>query len=163
MRIYLDGCDGAGKSTLAKYLSQRFKLDIFCLTKDSEKSIDRYKHLAKIENVVHDRTFLSEVVYPKVFDRENWLSDDDVCELLHESYDDGIFVVCTAPNDRIKGRIFDRHEFEFQEVMDNLDYINSLYQELARKYDLLLVDTYVAPLQEIGDEIERRLIENGKL
>lgn len=163
MKIYLDGCDGTGKSTLAKYLSQRFKLDIFCLTKDSEKSIDRYKHLAKIENVVHDRTFLSEVVYPIVFGRENWLSEDDICDLLHEAFNDGIIVICTASISVIRQRILDRHEFEFQEVMDNLDYINSLYQEIARKYNLLIVDTYVTPLKEIGDEIERRLIENGKL
>lgn len=158
MRIYLDGCDGVGKSTLAKYLSERFKLDIFCLTKDSEKSIDRYNELAAIENVVHDRTFLSEVVYPKIFRRDNWLTDDAVCELIEfYNQDDGVLVICTAPDDIIRRRILDRQTFEHYEVVNNIDYINSSYRELANKYNLLLVDTQTLDFDTIGDMIERRL------
>ena len=76
MKIYLDGCDGSGKSTLAKYLADRFNLDIFCLTKNSEKSKMRYIDIGlSLDNVVHDRTFFSEVVYPKIFCRDEWINE----------------------------------------------------------------------------------------
>ena len=162
MRIFLDGCDGTGKSTLAKYLSERFNLDIFCLTKNSEKSIGKYKELLSINNVVHDRTFLSEMVYPPIFERDSWLKHFDVCKLIDSySINDGIIVICTAPDEIIRKRINTRCNLEYQEIVDNISYINSTYKFLARTYDLLLVNTNISSLEEIGDEIERRL-NNGK-
>ena len=158
MRIFLDGCDGTGKTTLAKYLSERFNLDIFCLTKEGVKSVKRYKELLSIDNVVHDRTFLSEVVYPPVFGRSRWLSDDVICELIDQyRKSDDIFVICTCDDRAIRERISHRFTFEYEEVVDNINYINGSYKEIAIKYDLLLVDTYKLTLEEIGDIIEKEI------
>lgn len=161
MKIYLDGCDGVGKSTLANYLSERFCIDKFCLTKDSEKSIDRYKSLTHLDNVVYDRTFLSEVVYPEIFGREEWLSENDI-EYLLDCYrkEKCLIVICTASNETIRDRILARG-VEFFEVIKNIANINTKYRELAMKYNLLLVNTQCHTSEEIGDMIERRL-KNGR-
>lgn len=156
MKIYLDGCDGVGKSTLATYLSERFAIDKFCLTKDSEKSIGRYMDF-KLDDVVYDRTFLSEVVYPEIFGREKRLSEKDIKFLLRwYSDNDTLFVICTAPDDEIKRRILARG-VEHLEVIKNIDVINNAYREIAKKYNLMIVNTHVHSNEEIGDMIERRL------
>lgn len=169
MRIFLDGCDGAGKSTLAKYLSERFNLDIFSLTKNSEKSEKRYIELLSIDNVIHDRTFLSEVVYPPVFGRDIWLTDDAIVELFgHYCKKDDLFIICTAPDEVIRQRIINRHEFEYQEIVDNIAYINSKYKDIFLNYgglannNIFLVDTFIVDFDMFGDTVERRL-RDGKL
>lgn len=162
MRIFLDGCDGTGKSTVAKYLAQRFGLDIFCLTKDSEKSYARYDELLSIENVVYDRTFLSEVVYPKVFGRDEWMAQRTLEELIDNYKCNGVFVICTAPEEIIRRRLRKRNSLEYQEVYDNLAYINKSFKSIARENGLLVVDTYAMSLSQIGNEIERRMKENGE-
>ena len=158
MKIYLDGCDGSGKSTLAKYLADRFNLDIFCLTKNSEKSKMRYIDIGlSLDNVVHDRTFFSEVVYPKIFCRDEWINED-VIDMLVDLYvhDKTVFVICTTHDYIIRDRLSQRGD-EFDEVINNLSQINKEYREIAQKYNLMLVDTYEQTLEEIGDQIERRL------
>lgn len=154
MKIYLDGCDGSGKSTLAKYIANRFGLDIFCLTKNSEKTIERYLDIAFIDNVVYDRTFFSEIVYPNVFKRKEWLNEFQIQNLI--KYYNSLFVICTAPDYIIQDRLR-RRGYEFEEITNNISYINKKYQEIAQKYDLMIVDTYELSLDDIGDEIERRL------
>lgn len=162
MKIYIDGCDGTGKSTLAKYLSDRFKLDIFYMSKDSERSIMKYCERICIDDVVYDRTFISETIYPMVFGRDTTLSPEDVESLL-DYYDNpnSLFVICTAPEEIIRARLFWREGSEDSNVLDNLLYINDKYVEFAYKHNLMLVDTDELSLEEIGDEIERRL-KNGK-
>lgn len=157
MKIYLDGCDGVGKSTLANYLSERFCIDKFCLTKDSEKSLVRYMQLTYLDNVVYDRTFLSEVVYPKVFGREEWLSKNDIKNLLDlYKREKCLIVICTASNSTIRDRILARG-VEFIEVIKNLETIDTEYIELAHKYNLLLVNTQCNSSEEIGDMIEKEI------
>ena len=158
MKIYLDGVDGAGKSTLANYLSQYFKIDKFCLTKDSEKSIDRYLEVRSIDNVVYDRTFLSEVVYPEIFNRKPWMSESDI-KMLLDIYKKDIFIILTADIEDIRQRIFKRGD-EFEEVIRQLELINNSYLEIAKKYDLLLINTSITSFKDVVDMIERRL-HNG--
>ena len=160
MRIFLDGCDGTGKSTLATYLSERFKIDKFCLTKDSKKSVPRYMEVMKTDDVVYDRTFLSEVVYPRVFGREDWLSETQVDKLIEYYKGAGLFVICTAEAKDIRQRIL-RRGAEHLEVIKSIDSINAKYVELAKKYNLIVVDTSIIDNRVIGDYIEKE-IRNGR-
>lgn len=160
MRIFLDGCDGTGKSTLATYLSERFKIDKFCLTKDSKKSVTRYMEVMKTDDVVYDRTFLSEVVYPSVFGREDWLSETQVDKLIEYYKGAGLFVICTAEPRDIRQRIL-RRGAEHLEVIKNIDRINAQYVEIAKKYNLIVVDTSIIDYKTIGDYIEKE-IRNGR-
>lgn len=158
MRIYLDGCDGTGKSTLADKLCRRFRLDKFCLTKDSEKSVRRYLEIRKTDNVVYDRTFLSEIVYPKVFHRKEWMTEYDKEILLYHYLKlepDDIFIILTARNNDIKERILSRGE-EYSEILDNIPEINKKYVELGLQYHIQIVDTSLTNTENIIKLIERR-------
>lgn len=158
MRIYLDGCDGTGKSTLADELSKEFNLDKFCLTKDSEKSVSRYLEIRQIDNTIFDRTFLSEIVYPKVFGRKEWMTDYDKEILLYHYLKldpDDVFIILTAENEDIKKRILSRGD-EYPEILDNISKINKKYVELAFKYHIQIIDTSVMDLKEIIQIIRRR-------
>lgn len=161
MKLYLDGCDGSGKTTLADYLSKRFKIDKFTLTKDSEKSIQRYLELETYKNVVHDRTFLSEHVYPEIFGRKKWMSDAQVETLINIYKLDGMMIICTSPDEIIASRLGKRGD-EFEEVLTNICIINKAYLEIAKQHNILVVDTDRLSFEMIGDYIERR-IENGEL
>lgn len=160
MRIFLDGCDGTGKTSLADYISEYFKIDKFCLTKDSEKSISRYLDIIKIDNVVFDRTFISEMVYPKVFNREKWMTADDVEYLLAnylfknpDSKDK--FIILTSDLEDIYNRILLRDSVEYPEIMKNLKLINDEYINIANTYDIPLFNTSETTMKEIIDFIER--------
>ena len=155
MRIFLDGCDGTGKSTLAKYLSDRFKIDIFSLTKDSEKSLSRYIEL-DLNDTVYDRTFLSEVVYPEFFGRKPWLHSEVVKSLIEFYKSRGLFIICSAHPKDIQHRILVRGA-EYMEVTKNIEAINKAYIDIAKQYNLLVVNTSIMTMEQIGDEIERRL------
>lgn len=160
MKIYLDGCDGSGKSTLTDYLSTRFCIDKFCLTKDSDKSLKRYIDILNIDDVVCDRTFLSEMVYPSVFGREKWLSQYAIEFLISLYKNNGIMIVCTAPIQVLKKRLIERGD-EFKEVLNNLHMINNEYLKIANENSILVVDTTIITKENVGDYIERRL-QNGK-
>lgn len=156
MRIFLDGADGVGKTTLSNYLSEYFKMDKFCLTKDSEKSIHRYLEIRQVDNVVFDRTFLSEVVYPKIFNRKEWITNSEI-EMLLKIYKKDIFIILTANIDDIRKRINERGE-EYEEVIRQIELINNSYLELAKKYDLLIFNTSYISFEDIKNVIERRIL-----
>lgn len=155
MRIFLDGADGTGKSTLADKLSNLLKIDKFCLTEKSSKTINRYTHLLNVNDVIHDRTFLSEVVYPKYFGRKEWMSDVDVNFLVNKYKEKGLIIILTAPNSVIKKRLLTRGR-EYSFILENIDKINMEYRELAYKHNLMLIDTSMN-FDQIVWMIERRL------
>lgn len=159
MRIYLDGCDGTGKSSLADYLARRFRLDKFCLTKDSEKSVLRYLEIRQTNNTVYDRTFVSEIVYPQVFNRKEWMTERDK-EILFTCYldiePDDIFIILTADIEDIYNRILLRSSEEYPEILKNIKLINDKYLEIAHQYNIPVINTSEIDIKKITQLIERR-------
>ena len=95
MKIALDGCDGVGKSTIAEKLANKFGCNIVRLTNGGDRSLGAYRSLMTCDNVVHDRTFISEIIYPKYFGRESRLNAEIVPQLFQmiESYDIKLFIL----------------------------------------------------------------------
>lgn len=156
MRIFLDGADGVGKTTLSNYLAEHFKMDKFCLTKNSEKSISRYIEIRSIDNVIYDRTFLSEMVYPKIFKRKSLLSESDI-KMLLKIYKKDIFIILTADIKDIRKRILERGN-EYEEVINQIELINESYLKIAKKYNLSLLNTTYLSLNDIKNVIERKIL-----
>lgn len=80
MRLIIEGPDGSGKSTLAKELSHRLGINKI-LHAGGPKEIHLLDDLLDEYNkgdVILDRApWLSEFVYPKLFDRKPYMSLDD--------------------------------------------------------------------------------------
>lgn len=68
MNIVIEGCDGTGKSTLAKFLAERFGL--YYWHESAPRSFDEYCQMLKSGGVVFDRFCFGQFVYNEPQDRK---------------------------------------------------------------------------------------------
>ena len=158
MKIILEGCDGTGKTTLAKILADRYKLDICHCTQDDPGDYEFYRQTLRKENVIWDRHTLGELIYPKIFEREQKIGVEDARLLMHHAKEEGVLViVLTAGIESIYNRIDERGN-EDARVHDNLAYIDRQFRFYAKEFRLLLIDTSKLTLQDIFNLIEEKEI-----
>jgi thymidylate kinase len=112
--IVIEGCDGAGKSTLANRIAVAHGHAIVhsARTPDGLDLVDRYQRiLARIGRFVLDRCFLSEAVYGPLYRGHSRLTCDQIIGLAVRVADrDGVCVHVTAPPTVIAERIAARGE-----------------------------------------------------
>ena len=68
----IEGADMTGQSTLAQALVEKFNLTYEHI---NTKELEYYKETLLRDNYVYDRHIISEMLYPRVFNREpkiNW-------------------------------------------------------------------------------------------
>lgn len=82
MRLILEGPDCAGKSTMAKELAERLRLDIIKSTYYGPKTSDAYRERLACQDAVIDRCWISEVIYSKYFGYDSSV-DADTDRLLN--------------------------------------------------------------------------------
>lgn len=110
--IVLEGCDGAGKSTLTELLATGYGFASVHSprTPDNQDLPRRYRELLDRPGcLVMDRCFLSELVYGPLYrghSRLTWRQALDLARLVTERQ--GVFLHLTAPaevlHDRLKAR-----------------------------------------------------------
>lgn len=153
MRIALDGCDGTGKTTISEKLANKFGCNIVRLTYGGDRSLKAYTHLMICDNIVHDRTFLSEIIYPKYFGRASRL-DSEIIPTLYEiikAYDINMFIL-TAKPETILERIGKRGD-EFIDDSNKFIQINADYVTTAMENNFIIIDTTNKTIDEIVEEI----------
>lgn len=153
MRIALDGCDGTGKTTISEKLANKLACNIVRLTYKGDRSTVAYQQLMRANNVVHDRTFISEIVYPKYFNRETRLRVKDVPALykMFDVYKIKVFIL-TASTETIQERIGARGD-EFISDMSKFEGINQDYLDIAKEHGYTVIDTTNKTIDEIVEEI----------
>ena len=158
MRIALDGCDGTGKTTISEKLANRLGCNIIRLTYAGDRSFEAYVDLMTCENVVHDRTFLSEMIYPKYFGRSSRLSPSIIPSLFRgiAALNIKLFVL-TAKPETILERIAKRGD-EFIDDEDKFIQINQDYLDVAAEHGFTVIDTTNKTIDEIVKEIGGYLI-----
>ena len=158
MRIALDGCDGTGKTTISEKLANKFGCNIVRLTYNGDRSFEAYYEMMSCENVVHDRTFLSEIIYPKYFGRSSRLNQSTVPMLfdLIESFNIKLFILTAKPG-TILDRIDNRGD-EFISDSEKFIRINQDYLEMAKEHGFTVIDTTDKTVDEIVNEIGGYLI-----
>lgn len=153
MRIALDGVDGTGKTTISEKLANKYGCNIVRLTNGGDRSLSSYINFMRLQNVVHDRTFISEIVYPKYFKREIRLLLEDVptlfCRLKFHKIKTFIL---TASNETIAERLGKRGD-EFIDDLSVLKDINNEYLNIAREHGFIVIDTTDKTIDEIIEEI----------
>ena len=154
MRIILEGCDGTGKSTLARLLADKYKLDLCHCTQSDPGDFEFYKQTARKDNVIWDRHTIGELIYPDVFGRKQKLSPEDARLVIYLARQQGtkIFVL-TTDIDEIRRRLTARGT-EDQRVLDKLEWINERFLRFADMFDIPVIDTSNASLSMIFDFIE---------
>ena len=153
-RIIIEGCDGTGKTTLCKQLAQKYDFDIVHITSKDPNDFDFYKQTMRKSNVVYDRHFLGEMIYPKVYNRKGNLNLYDVEWFKHYAFETKTCViVLTTDINEIKRRLNERGELAF--VFERVESINKQFVSLANKFGFKIFDTTIDTFDEICEYIEK--------
>ena len=155
MKIILEGCDGTGKTTLAKMLAEKYKLDICHCTQYDPTDFDFYKQTARKDNIVWDRHTIGELVYPFVFDRKPKISPQDALLVLAYAKEAGakIFIL-TADLEEIIRRIKSRGN-EDERILNKIKWIDDRFRYYADFFDIPLIDTSKMTFSEIFNLVEK--------
>lgn len=130
MRLILEGPDCAGKSTMAKELAERLRLDIIKSTYYGPKTSDAYRERLACQDVVIDRCWISEVIYSKYFGYDPDVDDftdrmlTDICVKQNIP-----IVVMLPPIDIIIQRMMCRGDDFYSVVSPNVDAIYQDYED----------------------------------
>jgi thymidylate kinase len=153
MKIIIEGADGVGKTTIVNYLAKKFNLKQRHITsQDLNTFMFYYNLLDENEDVIFDRHFLGEMIYPYLFNRKPNLNNEQFELLLHKAQDEGCYIfVITANDDVIKQRLLERGN-EPEEVMKTFEYANVAFKAIARRH---FIPIFESNDEKVLDEIMR--------
>lgn len=133
--IILEGCDGVGKTTLANLLIHRGYKSLH-FNYDSHLSIkEKYQRILSKDygdNIVLDRSFISEMVYGPLKRGYSRLSDQDFSELLQMLHKrGGRVVLLDAAPETIYNRIQKRGDADDKNMdINQITSIRNLYKQI---------------------------------
>lgn len=131
MLIVLEGCDGAGKTTLAQFLSKLLNADIIHCTAETPNDYEFFDNIisaAVTRNIIADRFCYGQFVYQKKEERR--LSKDDLRVIETRMLDaDGKVILVTAPHSTIISRLAIRGEVTLTPVPELLERFEKIMSE----------------------------------
>lgn len=155
MKIIIEGCDGTGKTTLARLLAKKYDLDICHCTQNDPCDFEFYKQTARKENVIWDRHTIGELIYPNVFNRKAQITPEDARIVLgYAKENNGKIFVLTADDEVIRERLLLRHISEDSRILDKLSYINDQFKYFANMLCVPIIDTSKLTVEEIFKMVE---------
>ena len=158
MRIIVEGPDGAGKTTLVKELAAHFNCDILTMTEFGSKKMTDYEQKAKLNNIISDRCFLSELVYASVADRKHVLSPHEYETLIRMYQNKGWkFIILDASVECLLDRL-NKRGGEDQWKIDKITNLKTIYLMLAKFYDLKIIDSENLDVNDLIKDLEEGTI-----
>lgn len=155
MKIIIEGCDGTGKTTLAKILADKYGLEIAHCTQHDAADYDFYRQTLRKENVIWDRHTIGELIYPTIFGRQRQIGTEDARLVMHYAKQEGVKIfVLTCDNDVIRERLCERGN-EHPLILKNIDEINHQFVFYAQQFHLPIIDTSKMTLEEIFNLVEK--------
>lgn len=122
MLVVLEGCDGAGKSTLAEFLAKLLNADIVHCTAETPNDYGFFYNIievAKTRNIIADRFCYGQFVYQEKDERKLSKSALRMLETRMLEANSKVILV-TAPEDIIIARLASRGEVTHMPVKDIL-------------------------------------------
>lgn len=160
MKIVLEGCDGAGKTSIANILAKKYGCDVVHMTGEDPKDFIFYDQSLRKENVIYDRNVLGERVYPQVFKRPYELSEKQLVNIL-DRHEDVHFFVITAGHRTMLNRIKDRGN-EDQRIIEGIPFIDAMFITLAKQYNIPIIDTTTITVEDAAQQIINIIDEKEK-
>ena len=161
MKIVIEGCDGTGKTSVAKILAEKYGCDIVHMTGNDPRDYQFYYQSLRKEQVVYDRNVLGEFVYPYVFGRQKEVRYGKLNRLMYFCRNNGVyFFVLTANRETCKLRLIEKDEDI--RIIRNIDYILAKFRALAFEYDIPEIDTTLSTAEETAKEIMNIIERKGE-
>ena len=150
-KIIIEGCDKVGKTTLAKKLSKKYKLDVLHFNRYDKTNHIFYSQTMKKTNYIFDRHFIGEMIYPFIFNRKKQLNKEQFEKLLKQANDENVKIIVLYETDEVLLKRIKKENYK--EVKDNFLKINNMFIDIAKKYNIKLFNTRKNKLKEIEDYI----------
>lgn len=134
MNIIIEGCDGAGKSTLAQRLASEMRMN-YQGSEGPGKSDDelnsRIQRYAKMTNTIFDRhPCVSQVIYNKF--REGAMITLANYQHFQKQLERSLVIYCTDAD-------FDAQTFKPHDTPEHIELMRSNFEALMKQYDLWAV------------------------
>lgn len=160
MKIILEGCEGVGKTTLAQKFVEKYKLDYVHITNKDPNDYSFYKETLRKEDVVYDRHFLGEMIYPKIYNRKGNLNTRQLKKLLKFARKNKVHIlILTTDIEIVQQRVKERNKYKPEFITTKLTEIHHEFFNLGVKYGIYLVDTNKMPFDYICEVIENEYDE----
>lgn len=148
----VEGADMTGKTVFAKKLAEKFNLTYEHI---NTKPLEYYKETLERSNYVYDRHIISEMLYPRVFGREqkiNWGEFQEIIEYIKDNDKRIKIVILTADDIEFLERLNNRPD-EPEEVVKTLFDINNEFKAVGTLFDIKVVN----PVDFTTDQIVEML------
>ncbi|MBG0568721.1 hypothetical protein [Actinoplanes aureus] len=146
--IVFEGCDGAGKTTLAETTAQHLNATLIhsMLTPPGTDLFTTYSCLLdRTGRLVFDRCFLSELVYGPLYRGHTRLTYQHMATLVRRVVTrNGIFVHVTAPAAEIRRRLAargERHLPDIEEIAVICDRYDDVFRAVRTMAQVLQITT----------------------
>lgn len=159
MRIVVEGPDGSGKTTLVDKLAKHYHLNKVVFHQAAPKSYDDYMQYLKLDNIILERSFMSEMVYPEVFMRKHVLTNYEYNKLLSAYKEDCIIIMMNASPEVLTDRLLKRGDEE-EVVLRRIKYISNKYSSITQKLEV--PEFNIGDWDKILDYIEWQHKEKSK-
>lgn len=133
MRVIIEGADGVGKSTFAKKVADKYNLSLVHFTNNDPRDLNFYYQSLRKNNFIYDRHFLSEMIYPKIFNRPQQLKEYEFKYLLEKSKELDTKIIIVNNYD------FELKKFEENVIKKNINLIKDDYLKLAGEYNIPVI------------------------
>lgn len=159
-KFIIEGCDGTGKSTLAKKIAEAYGVDYVHIGTEDPSDWYFYANTLRKANVVYDRHFIGERVYPKYFNRKALIGKYRFEKLLEIAKAQGyVILVLTANDDVLKAN---NENDTYEAVRNNYKKINEKFVKIAQQYNLPLINVFDMTETELMATIGNLVNEQGK-
>lgn len=131
MRVIIEGVDRIGKTTIAKKIAKKHKLDYIHCIKEDPTDFDFYFQTLRKNNFIFDRHFIGEMIYPMIFDREKKLSADEFTKIMEYCKEENIVVIILYTDDHelLNKRM---KKEKYKEVKFNYQIINNAFYTIGK-------------------------------
>ena len=130
MKVIIEWCDWTWKTYLSNYISNKTWMPILKFWHHNSKNyIKDFNRYYKINNIILDRSWLSEIIYSKIKKRNTTLKNIEKMISLTWEF---IYIICTTDIDNIN-KVFNERWEDFIDINEAI-LINKEYLEFIEKY-----------------------------
>lgn len=135
-RILIEGADLTGKSTLARYFAKMYDLSYIHVVRRDPHTVSFYTETLNKHDVVFDRHFIGEMVYPGLFGRKPNLDKESFELLLFKARELGYLILICYEDDEVLLERLKNRPSEPEDVKKTILQANKKFKEIADEYNI---------------------------